>query len=48
MSFNSWKEQVPDEIRDDPLWGMRVYQLSLFASDVSWQDAGTLRGDERT
>lgn len=48
MTFESWKEQVPDSIRDDPLWGMRVYQLSLFASDVSWRDAGTLRESERT
>jgi len=48
MTFESWKEGVPSEIRDDPLWGMRVYQLSLFASDVSWRDAGTLRDDDRT
>jgi len=48
MTFDSWKEDVPDDIRDDPLWGMRVYQLSLFASDVSWRDAGTLRDDDRT
>nr|WP_272502147.1 four helix bundle protein [Salinibacter ruber] len=27
---------------------MRVYRLSLFASDVSWRDAGTLRDEERT
>jgi len=48
MTFESWKEQVPDSIQDDPLWGMRVYQLSLFASDVCWRDAGTLRDDDRT
>ncbi|MCS4102236.1 four helix bundle protein [Salinibacter ruber] len=48
MTFESWKEGVPSEIRDDPLWGMRVYRLSLFASDVSWRDAGTLRDEERT
>jgi len=48
MTFESWKEQVPADIQDDPLWGMRVYQLSLFASDVSWRDAGTLREEERT
>jgi four helix bundle protein len=47
MTFNSWKEEVPDSIRDDPLWGMRVYRVSLFASDVCWRDAGTLRGDDR-
>ncbi len=48
MTFESWKEGVPSEIRDDPLWSMRVYRLSLFASDVSWRDAGTLRDEERT
>ena len=48
MTFDSWKEDVPDDICDDPLWGMRVYQLSLFASDVSWRDVGTLRNDDRT
>ena len=47
MTFESWKEEVPDSIRDDPLWGMRVYRVSLFASDVCWRDAGTLRGDDR-
>jgi len=48
MTFESWKEQVPDSIQNDPLWGMRVYRVSLFASDVCWRDAGTLREDERT
>ncbi len=48
MTFESWKEGVPSEIRDDPLWSMRVYRLSLFASDISWRDAGTLRDEERT
>jgi len=48
MTFASWKQQVPDAIRNDPLWKMRVYRVSLFASDVSWRDAGTLRGDDRT
>lgn len=48
MTFESWKEQVPNSIRDDPLWGMRVYRVSLFASDVCWRDAGTLREEDRT
>jgi four helix bundle protein len=26
MTFESWKEQVPDSIQNDPLWGMRVYR----------------------
>lgn len=48
VTFESWKEQVPDEIRKDPLWEIEVYRLSLFASDVCWRDAGTLREERRT
>ncbi|PSQ97841.1 MAG: four helix bundle protein [Bacteroidetes bacterium SW_9_63_38] len=48
MTFSAWKKQVPDTIRDEPLRGMRVYRVSLFASDVSLRDAGTLRDEDRT
>ena len=48
VTFESWKEQVPDEIRKDPLWEIEVYRLSLFASDVCWRDTGTLREERRT
>ena len=48
VTFESWKEQVPKDIREDPLWEVEVYRLSLFASDVCWQDAGTLREKRRT
>ena len=48
VTFASWKREVPDDIRDDPLWKVEVYRLSLFASDVCWRDAGTLREIHRT
>ena len=48
VTFASWKKEVPDDIRDDPLWKVEVYRLSLFASDVCWRDAGTLREIHRT
>lgn len=48
MTFESWKEKVPDPIRGDSLWEVEVYRLSLFASDISWRDAGTLRERQRT
>lgn len=48
MTFESWTEQVPDTLQDDPLWGMQVYRLSLFASDICWRDAGALRKENRT
>ncbi|PQJ35688.1 four helix bundle protein [Salinibacter sp. 10B] len=48
MTFESWKEQVPDSIQNDPLWEMRVYRLSLFASDVCWRDASSLQKEKRS
>jgi four helix bundle protein len=48
VTFESWKKQVPEDIRGDPLWEIEVYRLSLFASDVCWRDAGTLREKRRT
>ena len=48
MTFESWKEQVPEDIREDPLWEVEVYRLSLFASDVCWRDAGALQDEPRT
>jgi four helix bundle protein len=48
VTFESWKNQVPDNIRNDSLWEIEVYRLSLFASDVCWRDAGTLRDKRRT
>jgi hypothetical protein len=48
MTFNDWAETVPSEIKDDPLWRMRVYQLALFAADLAWPDVTKLIGDGRT
>lgn len=48
MNFDSWVQTVPDEIKDDPLWKMRVYRLSLFAVDIGWRDVSKLSQDKRT
>lgn len=48
VNFEAWKEDVPDALRDDSLWNVEVYRLGLFASDVCWHDARTLRDERRT
>ncbi|PSQ89642.1 MAG: four helix bundle protein [Bacteroidetes bacterium QS_8_64_10] len=38
MTFDSWKESVPEAITADSLWKMKAYRLALFVSDVCWRD----------
>ena len=46
MNFAEWEENVPKLIRDDSLWTVEAYRISLFLSDVSWQDAKKLAKDD--
>jgi four helix bundle protein len=39
---------VPAEIKSDSLWKMKAYRLSLFISDLAWEDAGVLLREPRT
>ncbi len=48
MTFDNWMNSVPLEIRNDPLWRMEVYRLSLFASEIAWPDVTKLVRDKRT
>ena len=48
MTFKEWMESVPREFREDPLWRMEVYRLSLFAADLAWPDVTKLIQDKRT
>lgn len=43
-----WEEEVPDAIRNDALWRMRVYRLSLLVCDLGWDDVSALYRDART
>jgi len=47
MTFNDWVTSVPVEIKEDPLWRMEVYRLSLFAADLAWPDVTRLIQDKR-
>lgn len=48
MNYNEWINSVPSEIKDDSLWKMEAYRLSLFLSDICWYDITKLMKDRRT
>ena len=48
MNFAEWEESVPKLIREDSLWTIEAYRLSLFLSDISWHDAKKLSTDNCT
>jgi four helix bundle protein len=48
MTFNEWVESVPRELKEDPLWRMEVYRLSVFVVDLAWPDVTKLIKDRRT
>jgi len=47
MKYREWVATVPAEITGDSLWKMEAYRLSLFASDIAWQDVTKLSADIR-
>ena len=48
MNYAEWEKRVPEAIREDVLWKMKVYRLSLFLSEISWEDVSKLAKDTRT
>ena len=48
MNYAEWKERVPSVIREDSLWTVEAYRLSLFLADISWKDAKKLSKDNCT
>lgn len=48
MNFNEWISSLPKDIKDDSLWKMEAYRLSLFATEIGWHDVTELMHDKRT
>ncbi|VGO12192.1 hypothetical protein PDESU_00743 [Pontiella desulfatans] len=48
MHYVEWEANVPAIIKEDVLWKMKVYRLSLFLSNVAWKDVSKLSKDGRT
>ncbi|MBI1296870.1 acetylornithine/succinylornithine family transaminase [bacterium] len=47
MKYQEWIEQVPPEIKQDPLWQTTVYRQALFVGDLAWHDIEKLAKDRR-
>ncbi|HOU12419.1 MAG TPA: four helix bundle protein [Anaerolineae bacterium] len=48
MDIAEWENRVPAAFKEDSLWKMVGYRLSLFLADVSWDDITKLMQDRRT
>jgi len=46
--YEVWERTVPEGIKGDAVWNLRVYRLSLFAADLGWEDVCKLVRDRRT
>lgn len=43
MTFEEWAESVPSAIREDTVWRIEAYRLSLFLADLAWIDFDALQ-----
>jgi len=48
MNYVEWEKGVPDVLREDLLWKMKVYRFALFLSEICWADVSSLAKDPRT
>jgi len=46
-NFEEWAAQVPESIRQDPLWQFQVYPKALSLSDLAWEDTDRMMKDLR-
>lgn len=47
-SYDEWERSVPAELRSDPVWGLRVYRMALFAGELAREDGRVLASQPLT
>lgn len=47
MTFSEWEKTLPIEVKEDIVWKMEAYRLSLFLSDVCWEDTNAILAEKR-
>lgn len=48
MNYVEWETAIPLTVRNDILWKIEAYRLSLFVADIAWHDVTKLMQDRRT
>lgn len=38
MKYKEWLNEVPKDIKEDAVWSLKAYRISLFSSELSWLD----------
>jgi hypothetical protein len=38
LTYEKWEESVPERMRADPLWQLRVYRTALYAGTLGHED----------
>lgn len=38
LEFENWIKEVPADIKEDAVWSLKVYRISLFIADLGWID----------
>jgi len=39
VNYQTWLDETPIEITNDPLWNTELYRLALFVGELAWYDA---------
>jgi len=47
FTYEEWLAQVPESMKQDPLWSFKVYPKALFLSDLAWEDTDRMMKDPR-
>ncbi len=47
FDYEEWLAQVPESIKQDPLWNFKVYPKALLLSDLVWKDTDQMIKDPR-
>jgi four helix bundle protein len=45
--YDEWLKQVPESLRNDPVWKFAAYPKALFLFELAWYDCGRLMRDVR-
>ena len=47
MAYEEWLAQVPDSLKNDPIWKFEAYRKALLLYDLAWEDTDKLLKDVR-